>query len=281
MNVVVDVRDLQNADDVSDTATAAAATGETDASAQAKRHGGDLAPGLNPGLTHSGPTDAVGPTPADALLGLIRTPNSGNLSDGRVRRRHENRERVMTAMIELIKEGDSNPSVAAVADRAAVSHRSVFRYFDDLDDLIRSSVQFGAKQARGLSAIPNIGEGPLALRIDTFIDVQLRLYEATYELGRVARNQSDRIPELRGTLQLLYSIQRAQTQQQFAPELSRLDPADAELVTDGMLIVTGFGAYDTQRNVLCQSREHIRVIWRRALNALLQVDPALADGPTD
>ena len=51
--------------------------------------------------------------------------------DGRRRRREVNRQRVVTALLDLFSEGHVWPTVANVAVRAGVSERSIFRYFDD------------------------------------------------------------------------------------------------------------------------------------------------------
>ena len=219
------------------------------------------------GVHHAGTHDAE--IRNETVTGLVPTPSHDEASDGRTRRRLLNRERVMHAVLELIREGDADPSLANVAERADVSHRSVFRYFDDLDDLVRSSVQFGVQNAIQLSVIPNSGEGSLPQRIDTYVETRLRLYEATHELGRVARNRSDSIPELSGAVRMVYDILRSQAAEQFDPELSRLDPADAELVLDAALVMTGFGSFDTQSHVLGHGKERIRMIWKRTLDLLL------------
>ena len=60
--------------------------------------------------------------------------------DGRRLRRERNRDAVVQAVLELVREGELAPGVEAVAARAGLSARSVFRYFDDLDDLCRAAI---------------------------------------------------------------------------------------------------------------------------------------------
>ena len=86
--------------------------------------------------------------------------------DGRSLRRKRNRDAVISALIDLIQEGNLTPTVAKIADRAAVSHRSVFRYFDDLNDLARTAIETEFRKTWPLSVITNVGEGPLDERID-------------------------------------------------------------------------------------------------------------------
>ena len=55
--------------------------------------------------------------------------------DGRRRRGENNRARIVTAMLEIIRTGDMSPSADQVAARADVGLRTVFRHFKDMDSL--------------------------------------------------------------------------------------------------------------------------------------------------
>lgn len=57
------------------------------------------------------------------------------LPDGRTRRADEGRRRVSEALVALVVETGVMPDVAAVARRARVGRRSVFRYFDGVEGL--------------------------------------------------------------------------------------------------------------------------------------------------
>lgn len=59
------------------------------------------------------------------------------MTDGRMARRSASRDRIATAFKELVREGDDSPSAKAVADRAGVGLRTVFRCFEDLETLYR------------------------------------------------------------------------------------------------------------------------------------------------
>ena len=56
-------------------------------------------------------------------------------ADGRRRRSAQSREAIVSAMFDLIGEGDQRPSAQRVADRAGVGIRTVFRHFDEMDRL--------------------------------------------------------------------------------------------------------------------------------------------------
>ena len=56
-------------------------------------------------------------------------------TDGRRRRGQDNRASIVSAMLELVGAGDVSPSGEAVAARARVGLRTVFRHFKDMDSL--------------------------------------------------------------------------------------------------------------------------------------------------
>ncbi|MBW8811995.1 MAG: TetR/AcrR family transcriptional regulator [Caulobacterales bacterium] len=58
-------------------------------------------------------------------------------TDGRRRRGQDNRERIVTALMALIHEGNLSPSAEQVAAQADVGLRTVFRHFQDMDSLYR------------------------------------------------------------------------------------------------------------------------------------------------
>ena len=58
-------------------------------------------------------------------------------TDGRRERSRASRRAIIHAMMDLIVEGDIDPSAARVAERAGVGLRSVFRHFDDKETLYR------------------------------------------------------------------------------------------------------------------------------------------------
>jgi AcrR family transcriptional regulator len=57
--------------------------------------------------------------------------------DGRRLRTEDSRRRVVAALLDLVKDGDFDPSAEAVAHRAGVGLRTVFRLFKDKEGLIR------------------------------------------------------------------------------------------------------------------------------------------------
>lgn len=59
------------------------------------------------------------------------------LTDGRRERSRSSRSKIIAAMLDLVGNGDVAPSAARVAEVAGVGLRSVFRHFDDMDELYK------------------------------------------------------------------------------------------------------------------------------------------------
>ena len=89
---------------------------------------------------------------------MDQTTEAESRVDGRTARRDRNRLAVLDAVLELFEEGNMNPGVHEVADRSGVSLRSVYRYFEDLDELITAAIDRHLERTRPLFVIERIGE---------------------------------------------------------------------------------------------------------------------------
>lgn len=188
--------------------------------------------------------------------------------DGRSLRRKRNRDAVITSLIELIQEGDLNPTVAKIADRAAVSHRSVFRYFDDLNDLARTAIETEFRKAWPLSVIPNVGEGSLGERIDSLVTSAIRTLQRTHLLGLVARSRAIDLEEVDRGLTTIYELRLDQVRRHFAPELEAMDAKRAETIAVAVTATTGLDSYDVQHRMVGRTAEEIADMWKTTIQAL-------------
>ena len=216
-----------------------------------------------------GPAALVPDTKTPALTPV----DDAGARDGRSLRRERNREAVIEALLDIIRMGDMEPSAAAIADRAGVSHRSVFRYFVDLDDLVRTAVDHEYRSVYTLAVIADLGQGSLDRRIDALIESRLRVYAATYQVSEMARMRSSTIPAIDEGLRIIADVRRKQIRDQFAPELeARADDPTAEFLVDAAMVLTSFEAYSHHRRILGHSLERVRHVWSTALLALLRTN---------
>ena len=98
--------------------------------------------------------------------------------DGRRQRSERNRQKIISAMFELVREGNFDPSVAQVVERAGVGLRTVFRHFDEVDSLYQEmTAQMDARIIPEIQKPLNATEWPdrvkelMARRIRIFEDI--------------------------------------------------------------------------------------------------------------
>ena len=190
-------------------------------------------------------------------------------ADGRTMRRHRNRTAVITALLDMIREGDLHPGAAEIAERAGVSHRSIFRYFDDLDDLVRTTIDQAFLDAAPLSSIPDVGDGTLDERVAAVVDARLALFASVDGPMQLARMRSYTIPSIDDEIAAIAEHFRKQLHQHFAPELSAVDHPDREYIVDGILVLTSYDSYSIHLRLLASSPERMRASWITGVSALL------------
>ncbi len=66
---------------------------------------------------------------------MTRSSQAAQPLDGRSQRSLRSREQIVTALIELVREGELLPTADQVAGRAGVGLRTVFRHFQDMESL--------------------------------------------------------------------------------------------------------------------------------------------------
>jgi AcrR family transcriptional regulator len=79
-------------------------------------------------------------------------------TDGRRRRSHDSRARIIAAMLDLVREGEIAPGAEQVAERAQVGLRTVFRHFKDMDSLYREIANAMESELMKVVARPFKGE---------------------------------------------------------------------------------------------------------------------------
>jgi AcrR family transcriptional regulator len=105
--------------------------------------------------------------------------------DGRRERGARNKEAVVSALLELYSQGEVQPPAARIAEMAGVSERSVFRYFDDMEDLASCAITVQWERVRDLYETLD-SSGDLTQRINSIVDHRLKLYDKVGNVMRVA-----------------------------------------------------------------------------------------------
>lgn len=146
--------------------------------------------------------------------------------DGRRERGARNKAAVVQALLQLYEAGEIQPSAARIAEIAGVSERSVFRYFDDMEDLAATAIVIQWERIHqfyeGLD-----GSGDFEQRLDAMIEHRLRLFDKTIGVGRASAVVSARSATVATAMNKRRMILRNQAIKQFAPEIAASAQPDA------------------------------------------------------
>lgn len=169
-------------------------------------------------------------------------------TDGRVLRRERNRAEIVDALLALLREGRVEASAAEIAERAKLSERSIFRYFDDLDDLYRTVCAVQFERERKHATIDSFSKGSTEDKIAHFVEQRVRLFTSIGNIGRASRVFAHRNAIIAKELRRARVLLRRQIADHFADEIAVLptdERAHAATTIDSMC---NFESFDIMRN---------------------------------
>jgi AcrR family transcriptional regulator len=188
--------------------------------------------------------------------------------DGRNARRDRNRELVLDAALELFSEGQLEPNVLDVAERSGVSERSVFRYFEDRNALLRAAIARHLERTLPRFELPGLGEGALGDRIDRLVAHRLALYRALAATVRAAIQRAPTNDIIAAQLDRARRRLREQLEAMFAPELHAMRAAERRSVVAAADALLQFESMEHLTAQLGLTQPQVRDALRNALTAL-------------
>ncbi|HUP84580.1 MAG TPA: TetR/AcrR family transcriptional regulator [Acidimicrobiales bacterium] len=185
--------------------------------------------------------------------------------DGRRLRREQNREAVIDALVELYEEGQYEPGANVIAERAGLSPRSLFRYFDDIDDLNSAAIDRQLEAARPLLDPGIRDDDSTVVKIERVVEARVRLFETIAPAARAARVCAPRHGIVAAQIRESRSYLRHQLQRVFARELR----ASGGALLPAIDALCAFEAYDLLRHDQRLSRGRTTAALVAALTAML------------
>lgn len=164
-------------------------------------------------------TDRVPPDVESGAPPVDATP-----ADGRVARRERNINAVLDVVLEMFAEESLFPTMEQAAARSGLSLRSLYRYFADPGELLEATIRRNRERTVPLTRLHAIGTGPLDARIDDFVAMRLRLYDAVAPEYRATLAHAHRLPRISEQLATARDEMCRQFKLQFAPELEARTP---------------------------------------------------------
>ncbi len=189
--------------------------------------------------------------------------------DGRRAGRQRNRDAVVDALLDLYGEGKVSPSPDEVAERSGVSRRSLFRYFDDLDDLCRAAIDRQTQRASDLIELKDVGQGALADRVERLTAQRATLFEEIAPAARVGRLRAPYQPIVEDDIRKSRAALGRQIEKHFAPELDELDTDRRRDTLAAADVLCSFETFDLLRTARGLSRVQYERTSQLALPALL------------
>ena len=195
--------------------------------------------------------------------------SSDAAEDGRHARRDRNRLAVVDAMLSLYATGNLDPSSDEIAERAGLSSRSLFRYFEDLDDLVRVAISRQHERLQPQSGLDVSSSGSLADRVSRLVTQRVRLFDRIGSVGIVSRVRAPFQPLIASELTISRSFLRRQLGQLFAPELAGRDATGAAGAVATIDVLTSFESLNLMRDDQQLSRAQIESALTDAITRLL------------
>ena len=189
--------------------------------------------------------------------------------DGRTARRDRGRTAVLEAALDLFEEENLEPTPEQIALRAGVSTRSVYRYFEDRDDLVRAIIAHKQLKILPLFHIESIGKGDLDSRLSRLVDSRLRVYEAVGATARAMAIKAFSDPVIHEQIQFRKSVFREQVENNFRQEFDRMTSSQRNNSLNAIDALTQLDALDRFHVDLQLSLDETRELLIASIQALL------------
>jgi AcrR family transcriptional regulator len=190
--------------------------------------------------------------------------------DGRSLRRERNRQDIVDALLGLIENGETEISAALIASKAGLSERSIFRYFDDVNDLYRSVCDLAFSKEIEYALIDDAGVGSLDTKIENFVNQRVRIYTMNEKIAPAARSFAFKNPIIKNQLVVGRKLLRTQIIKHFSEELSVFDKQQQQVAVAIIDSLTTFEYYDMMRSDQKMSVQAIKSILTESIRKALQ-----------
>lgn len=209
---------------------------------------------------------------SDTASGSLLHDLTSEAGDGRRARRDRNRDAVVDALLELYHEGRLDPSSDEIATRAGLSPRSLFRYFDDIDDLCQSAIARQQDRVRPLVEMTVRATASTTDRVQALVEQRVALFDAIGAAGQVARLRAPFQPLVAAELTAGRAFLRSQIKRLLRPELSSMASQRATATLAAIDVLCSFESYQLLRADQSLSRSRTVTALVDTLTALLTQD---------
>jgi AcrR family transcriptional regulator len=196
---------------------------------------------------------------------------AGDLSvvDGRRIRSQRSRSAVARALLDLVRETRQMPTMDAVADRANVSRRSVFRHFADTNELIVAATQLQRDEVFARFHWRDVSNLPEPELITAVAQRLGRLWEYVSPVRDVARSMRAQNPVIDRMLREDEVTHRNYLNTVFSTSLSLAAESDRELFLRSMVLASSWPTWIGMRRDQQLTVVEARRVMEHTLRSLL------------
>ena len=185
--------------------------------------------------------------------------------DGRHQRRVANRAAVLDALVGLWRDGHYDARATEIAERAGLSSRSLFRYFDDLDDLVRAAVEHVLTLVGDDGVLDARPSDATAFKVRALLGGRDRLFGVAGVAAHAARLAQHRSTIVTDRIAATRRWAREQVADLFAPELATASEGTLDLVD----LLTSFETWELRQGMDHATRRSTESLLATTLTDLL------------
>jgi TetR/AcrR family transcriptional regulator, regulator of autoinduction and epiphytic fitness len=196
-------------------------------------------------------------------------------TDGRAARAARTRGAIVDALLELLEEGDLQPTAHRIADRAGISLRLIYHHFGDLEALFHAAALRQGERIV-LMTSPIASDLPFDERLDLFAEQRAEILEWMTPVRRASLLQEPFSDELQRARDAALTIGEEHAARLFAEELALVSAEARPAVRAALGATSGWSFWDTLR-VSGRSIDEARAAMRCTISALLRPDAVRPD----
>ena len=201
------------------------------------------------------------------------------LVDGRRQRGEASRERIIRAMLELLHEGEVAPGAEAVALRANVGLRTVFRHFDNMDSLYQQINALISAEIVGPMLRRPFASSDWKERIAEMVERRIAIFERTMPLKIAADVNRHRSAFLAAQGALMVHEQRAAIAAVLEQAGSAVGAGTNSLLLESLDLLLSFDTWRRLRMDQMLTRPKARAVLERMIAGLIREQgPRGSDG---
>jgi AcrR family transcriptional regulator len=191
--------------------------------------------------------------------------------DGRIARSQRTRAGIVEALMDLLHEGNVQPTVEEIAARAGVAPRTVFQHYAHREALFAAVTERQVERIRPLMQ-PIEADGPFEERLDAVVAQRAAVYELIAPVRRAALLMEPFSEHTHGAVAGFRELKRRDLVRIFEAELAERPANRRPLLEAALGASASWSAWDALRTQQGLDPEQAAAVMRGTLRALLTTD---------